>query len=215
MIVLGAKGFAKEILQTLDMLKELEHLVFFDNVSTDIDDFLYNKFQILRTLDQAKSFMDIYGNEFILGVGGPIARYKLMEMFEGLGGQPRTLISPVSTIGNFAVSIEHGACIMSGVTITNSIKIGKGCLINLHCTIGHDSIIGNFTELSPGVHISGNCEIGAFCNLGTNSTILPKVKLGNNVIVGAGAVVTKDVPDNSLVVGVPGKVTKELLPVNL
>jgi acetyltransferase-like isoleucine patch superfamily enzyme len=47
---------------------------------------------------------------------------------------------------------------------------------------------------------------GDYCSIGGNATILPKVKLGNNVIVGAGSVVTKDVSDNKIVMGVPGKI---------
>jgi acetyltransferase-like isoleucine patch superfamily enzyme len=63
--------------------------------------------------------------------------------------------------------------------------------------------------MSPGVHVSGNCQIGDFCNIGTNATILPRVKLGNNVTIGAGAVVTKDIPDNCVAVGVPAKIIKQ------
>lgn len=47
--------------------------------------------------------------------------------------------------------------------------------------------------------------------IGTNVTILPKVKIGSNVIVAAGSVVTKDIPDNCMVAGVPAVVKKELL----
>jgi acetyltransferase-like isoleucine patch superfamily enzyme len=67
--------------------------------------------------------------------------------------------------------------------------------------------------MSPGVHISGNCEIGTYTNIGTNATILPKVILGENVVVAAGAVVTKNVPDNCLVAGVPAIIKKELQPI--
>lgn len=46
--------------------------------------------------------------------------------------------------------------------------------------------------------------------IGGNVTILPGVKIGNNVVVGAGAVVTKDIPDNSLALGVPARVVREI-----
>ena len=52
------------------------------------------------------------------------------------------------------------------------------------------------------------CTIGNYSNIGTNATILPKIKIGKNVIVGAGTVVTKDVEDNAVVVGIPGKIIK-------
>ena len=102
---------------------------------------------------------------------------------------------------------------MTYVVLTNSITIGRGCLLNLHVSIGHDTHVGDFVEMSPGVRISGNCQIGNYCNLGTNAVVLPGVNLGDNVVVGAGAVVTEDVPANTMVVGVPARKIKELQPV--
>ena len=67
---------------------------------------------------------------------------------------------------------------MTGSVITNDISIGKGVIININCTIGHDSKIGLFVEISPGVNISGNCEIGDYTTIGTNATVLPKIKIG-------------------------------------
>ena len=55
-------------------------------------------------------------------------------------------------------------------------------------------------------------RIGNDVWIGGNVTILPGVTIGNNVVVAAGAVVTKDIPDNTLVGGVPAKKLKDLEP---
>jgi sugar O-acyltransferase (sialic acid O-acetyltransferase NeuD family) len=211
MIIIGAKGFAKEVLEIFWQNNQKEEIIFFDNVNTDIGDLLYGQFRILKSIAEVENHFSLNADKrFTIGIGNPINRIKLYKIFLNMGGTFSSTISPYCRIGHFENVIEDGCNIMTGTVITNSIKIGKGALINLNCTIGHDCTIGEFVEMSPGTHISGNCKIGNFCIFGTNSTILPKMTLGDNVIVGAGAVVTKDVPSNSLVVGIPAKVIKEL-----
>jgi sugar O-acyltransferase (sialic acid O-acetyltransferase NeuD family) len=211
MIIVGAKGFAKEVLEIFSQQGKLEHIAMFDNVNDDLPDILYGRFPILRNDDEVKNwFKSTKSKEFTLGIGSPKNRKILTEKFQNFGGILKSSISPHASIGTFNNKIEDGANIMTGTVITNDISIGKAALINLNCTIGHDCQIGDFLELSPGVHISGNCKLGSYVNIGTNATILPNVILGDNVVVGAGAVVTKDIPSNSLVVGIPGKVIKEL-----
>lgn len=203
MIIVGAKGFAKEVLEILHQNNTLDNLYFFDDVSENIGTHLHG-FPILQSIAEAEKVLEADAR-FTLGVGNPMLRKSLFEKFTSLGGKFTSTISTKATIGHYGNHIGNGCNIMSGTVITNDIQIADGCLINLNCTIGHDCNLGLFTELSPGVSISGNCTIGSYCNIGTNATVLPKVKLGNNVIVGAGAVVTRDVADNTTVVGVPAK----------
>lgn len=98
---------------------------------------------------------------------------------------------------------------MTGAVLTTGIYVEKGVLINLNCTIGHETVIEEFVELSPGTNISGNCYIGAHTFIGTNATILPKIRIGNHVVIAAGAVVTKDVPDQTMVAGIPAIIKKD------
>lgn len=213
MIIAGAKGFAKEVLEVLVQLNyDYNKIAFFDNINKVIPEKLFGSFKVLRCEDDIIEFKND-NSDFTLGVGNPIIRYKMYELLNGYGLKLKSVISPKSSIGHFNVEIGEGINLMTGSIITNDIKIGKAALINLNCTIGHDSDLGDFVELSPGVHVSGNCTIGNFCSLGTNSTLLPGVTLGKNVIVGAGSVVTKDIPENSLVIGIPGKIIKELIPI--
>lgn len=94
-------------------------------------------------------------------------------------------IPPTCKLGE-GVNIAHGL----GIVIHQNSIIGKGTMIYQHVTIGSGNgpIIGN------------NCILGAGC------CILGNIRLGNNVKVGANAVVINDVPDNCTVVGVPAKI---------
>lgn len=213
MIIIGAKGFAKEVLEIFNQLSDLESIVFFDDVTSDIGDYLYDTFKVIKTFDAVKAYLKTVDSRFTLGVGSPKLRKQLSDRFIASGGKWVSVISPKCNVGGFGNTIGVGSSIMTGVVITNDVTLGKGCLVNLNCTIGHDCVLEDFVELSPNVNISGRCHIGAFTTLGTNAVVIPDVAIGKNCIVAAGAVVTKDVPDNCLVAGVPAVIKKELKPI--
>ena len=97
---------------------------------------------------------------------------------------------------------------MDGVKISNSVKIGIAPIIYYNAIITHDCRIGDFCEISPAANILGRVSIGNKTQIGAGASILPDVKIGSNVTIGAGAVVTKNIPDNAVVVGVPAKIIK-------
>lgn len=210
MLIVGAKGFAKEVLEVLYQLNQLESLVFYDDVNSDAPDILYEHFPVLKTNAAAADYFRTIDNSFTIGIGNPFLRKKLAYQFEQLGGVFTSTISPNAHIGHFGNCIDDGCNIMTNALISNNVKIGKGALIYFNTIITHDTIIKDFVEISPGATLLGNCNIGNYSQIGSNATILPKVSIGENVIVGAGSVVTKDVPDNCLVVGVPAIIKKEL-----
>ena len=97
---------------------------------------------------------------------------------------------------------------MSNVIISNSVKIGVGCILYYNATITHDCNVGDFVEISPGAILLGRVEIGDFSHIGSGAIILPNISIGKNVIVGAGAVVSKNIPDDCVVAGVPAKIIR-------
>ena len=214
MIIIGAKGFAKEVLQIFYQKNELDNLFFFDDVNSYEDKMLFNDFKIIQDFETVKVILKD-NSDFVLGIGNPINRYKLATKFINIGGILCSTISPFANIGNYNNIIEQGVNIMAGTVITNDITIKEGVLLNLNCTIGHDCHIGKYVEVCPGVHISGNVTIGNFSFIGTGAVILPNTKIGENVIIGAGSVVTKNIPDNILAVGSPAIIKKELKPLIL
>ena len=215
MVIVGAKGFAKEVLEIFSQRNQLNNLFFFDNISTDLPPQLYGRFPILKSIEEVKAvFREIGDNRFVLGLGNPVIRYNMYQMFSEAGGELASTISPHTDIGSFGTTIAPGCNILSGTIITNDVTLKLGCLVNPSCGISHDSVLGEFVQLSPGVRITGNCYIDNYTTLGTNAVVVPKVRIGKNVVVAAGAVVTKDVPDNVMVAGVPAAVKKKLQPLD-
>ena len=66
--------------------------------------------------------------------------------------------------------------------------------------------MGKFTFIGGAVYVCGRVEIGENCFIGVGAKILPDLTIGNNSIIGAGSIVTKNVEENSRVMGIPAKV---------
>lgn len=115
------------------------------------------------------------------------------------------------------------------------LSIGAECEINASASFGSEPYLvklGNHVRVNSGVNfithdggvwvlrwenrcyndvdLFGRILVGDNVHIGTNSTIMPGTKIGNNVIIGCGAVVTRDVPDNSVAAGIPARVIESL-----
>ncbi len=214
MIVIGAKGFAKELLEVLvsDRYNYTEeNLFFFDDITEDLPEYLFGKFKIINSITEVKTIFKTISNSFCLGLGNPKNREILTKNFLNLGGELTSIISKKSEIGTFETKIGIGTTILGAAYITNNVIIGQGSLIYMNTSITHDVIIGNYVQISPGVSILGRSVVGDSTLIGSNAVILPDLKVGSNCVIGAGTIVTKDIPDNSVVVGIPGKVIKNIV----
>ena len=206
MLVVGAKGLAKEILQILEDKNLLSNLVFFDDVNFNEESELYGSYPILRTDEEVLHYFKT-DCRFVLGLGNPKLRKKLCARFESLGGQLITVTDNSISIGNY-IKTHKGHTLMAGVKISNGVKLGKGVLVYYNVIITHDVNIGNFVELSPGCILLGHVVLEDEVQVGAGAIILPKVKIGKRAVIGAGAVVTKDVHSDAVMVGNPAKVIK-------
>lgn len=91
------------------------------------------------------------------------------------------------------------------ITLGNNVHIVSGCHF-----VNHDGGVLILRENYPSLEITKRINVGDNVYIGLNCTILPGTNIGNNVIVGAGSVVTRSVPDNSVAAGVPARVIKSL-----
>lgn len=205
MLIFGAGGLAKEVINTLDLDKFNGQICLYDDVSENIDSYLAKNYKIARSLFDVEN-LNI--KKCIIAIGGSKNREIASKKILSLGLYEKGYISSRSDIGNINNNIHETALILQNVSITINVRIGWGGVINKGVSISHDVKIGNYVEISPYSIILGGVLIGDFTQIGAGVTVLPGVIIGKNCIVGAGSVVTKNVPNNSVVVGVPAKIIK-------
>jgi sugar O-acyltransferase (sialic acid O-acetyltransferase NeuD family) len=138
--------------------------------------------------------------ETIIAIGDVTVRKKITEQF------PTLWWGSVNAGVEYGKNnIKEGTIICPGTILTVNITIGGHVIINLNCTIGHDTVIGNFVTISPGANISGNVTIGDLCYIGSNAVIRDKINICSGVTIGAGGVVVKDITEPGVYVGNPVK----------
>jgi len=147
-------------------------------------------------------------NNAIIAIGGNTARKKYYTELERLGFNMVNAIHPSAIISNRVKSIGKGIFVGMLCNIGPDCEIGNNVLINNSVSLSHSNVIEDHVNISPGSHIGGGTRIktGAFIGLGAR--VVNAITIGERAIVGAGAVVLEDVPDNAIVVGVPAKVIK-------
>lgn len=211
MLIVGTGGHALDLLDVVVRLNLADNLCFFNNVDPAFEfeiPFLKNRPVIRKNDDLADYFSK--QPHYVLATGNPKSRKALNELMLSYGGKPVSLVSPLASIGHINNHLGEGLNIMNHVVITSNVSIGKGSLINTGSIITHDCRIGEYVEISPGVNIAGACHIMDHVFIGTGACILPKITIGKNSVVAAGAVVIKDVPDHVMVAGNPAVVKKKI-----
>jgi sugar O-acyltransferase (sialic acid O-acetyltransferase NeuD family) len=206
-VIIGAGGFGREVLDVIEAINavggSLEFQGFLDDGPVD------------ETLVAARGVPLIGrvaggvppGVRYVIGIANASTRRRIDAQLTADGLQPGVLVHPAATLGS-DVRLGFGSVVTAGVRVTTNIEIGHHVHLNLNCTVGHDSIVGDYVSVFPGATVSGNVTIGDGATVGTGANVLPGVTIGEGAFVGAGAVVTRDVEPRATVVGSPAKPIK-------
>ncbi len=196
--IFGTGGHAKEIAYLLhDLQRGKEIAGFFE------PDDQYTSRTIMGHKVLPQSQYDPSKQSVVVAIGSPTLRKQVVN------GLPKksiheTLIHPRAEVSQW-VSLGDGNVITAGCIVTCDITIGQYVHLNRNVTVGHDCIIGDYCFLAPGVVLSGNCTLGKLIDMGTQSATKQGVTICDNVIVGMGAMVVKDITAAGTYIGIPAK----------
>jgi sugar O-acyltransferase (sialic acid O-acetyltransferase NeuD family) len=208
--IIGAGGFGREVLDVFDAVNSctptFRVLGFIVDPKFGKKGEMINEKPILGGfdwLDEHRASVNV-----VCGVGDPKDRFHLIDRARRLGVEFCTVVHPNAVLTS-RVKIGKGVVITAGCIFTNNIRIGNHVHINLDCTVGHDVVIEDFVTISPGSHISGRVAIHEGAFIGTGVNIIENIDIGRWSTVGAGSAVIRDLPGNSVSVGIPAKTIKK------
>ena len=144
---------------------------------------------------------------FVCAIGDPEIRCQIAEKLSAMGCKSASIVHPDVRIPR-SVQVGSGTVVMAGTQFTTDATVGSHVVIYLNCSITHDVEIGDFCMIAPGCNLSGGAVLEAGVQCGTGACILPGRRIGAWAIIGAGSVVTDDVPANCTAVGLPCRVIK-------
>ncbi len=205
LIIIGASGFGREVAWLVERINAVSptwNLLGFMDDNAKIQGQEVDGYKVLGTSETAANYSNAY---FVCAIGAS----KIRKMVVGKLGNVKyaTLVDPSVLISN-RVTIGEGTIICAGTIITVDISIGNHVIINLDCTVGHDAVLNDYVTLYPSVNISGMTNIGECSEMGTGTQIIQGKNVGCSSIVGAGAVVVRDIPEKCTAVGSPAKPIK-------
>lgn len=203
MIVVGTGGHAIEVFQILSEGGTAADCVFYDDAAVEIGG-PFRELKVLRSAAEARAELR-RDRRVALAVGAPATRRRLAETLRALGGELVEVRASSARVCPFDVELGAGLNIMHGVLISGGARIGDGALLNAACQVHHGVSIGRWAEVSPGALLLGDARLEDEVTIGANATVLPRIRVGARSVVGAGAVVTRDVGADSTVAGVPAR----------
>ncbi len=206
--IFGAGGLGREIALLIQQINEespaWNFLGFYDeqDFTEPIGGFPY--LGSMDTLNAVTSELNL-----VIGIGNCKAKRKIFGQLHNTSLKFPTLLHPSIKLRDYQLShIGEGSVICQNVVITTNVKIGNHVLVSPASTLAHDVEIADFCSLMYAVNMAGNVKLNEGVYIGTNATVIQLLEVGENTIVGAGAVVTRSLPANCTAAGLPARIIK-------
>ncbi len=159
----------------------------------------------LPVLGSLADIDDVPRDASVVAIGDNATRQRVFTSLQQRGERfvvvrhPHAIVAP-------DVHLAPGTMISAGVIVNPGSTIGANVILNTGCTVDHHNQIADHVHIAPGVHTGGDVSVGEGTLLGIGATIMPQRRVGAWSVVGAGAVVVRDIADHTIVMGVPAHV---------
>lgn len=206
MYLIGSGGHARVVVDTLEALGRGD-LVVLDGDESQAGSTLLghpvaHEPEVLENLEQE--------SEFFVAIGDARARRRITEQWLAAGHRPATVIHPGAIVSPHA-RLGAGTCVLAGAVIQAGAVVGSSSIINTLASADHDCEVGDYAHLAPRSALAGQVRVGPECWIGLGAVVREGITIGARTLVGAGAVVVRDLPADVEAYGVPAQVIRDYL----
>ncbi|MGA2232718.1 MAG: acetyltransferase [Tepidisphaeraceae bacterium] len=147
----------------------------------------------------------------IVAVGDNRARASYCQLLRQEGYELVNALHPSATI-SAAARLGNNVVVAAGAVVGTDSELADAVIVNTSAIIDHECQIGLSAHICPAAALAGRVTVGELAFVGLGSRVIQCLSLGRQCVIGAGAVVIRDIPDFATAVGVPARIIKSTAP---
>lgn len=199
-VVIGAGGHARVVVDALELSIPVTNLRIVDADKSKVGGLLLD-----YVIQNMPEWDTISPRRIHVAIGDNAIREKVVHAVIQCGHDIFSVIHPNSMVSRYS-DVEPGSFIAASSVVGAGARLAGGVIVNHGAVVDHDCSIGCFSHIAPNATLGGEVKIGERVLIGAGATVLPGITLGDDVVIGAGAVVTHDIQERGCTyVGVPAK----------
>jgi UDP-N-acetylbacillosamine N-acetyltransferase len=203
-VIWGAAGHAVVVAEAIRALGTYTLAGFLDDDPARTGQAFFGS-SILGTRHDLAALRNQGISRFVMGFSHCRGRESCAELAIAAGLEPVTIVHPSAIVSPTAV-LASGVFVNAGAIVNGRATIAAHSIINTGAIVDHDCLIGLCAHLAPRATLAGTVRIGARAWIGLAACVLEGRSIGADSIVGAGAVVHRDLPERITAIGVPARI---------
>ena len=212
LLIVGASGHAQAVLALLRRRADYQVMGLIDD-TRPAGGLVYG-LPVLGAVAELPQLCAAYGlDQVVIAIGDNASRQRISEALRRRLPQLRwpVLVDPTAVVAEPS-RLGEGTVVLPLAHVGPGARLGPGCLLNTRSSLDHDGQMEPFSSLAPGVHCGGQVQIGERAAVGLGASVVQRVRVGADTVVGAGAVVLDSLPERVVAHGVPARVVRSREP---